>query len=166
MKLIWLKGVKEPTAQMSQTMNGCCVEKINREVKLVLWKSWQTVLFQEDICLLALVAWSKGKLDRFNEGRYCKTDNRNIDTVVNCSAHQWVVLLDTLFSLKKIFIGKNVKNINFFFFILLHWFLYQLINLPEVNKGLHLAKCITRCQMCRTVIVVLISKLIFQICSL
>lgn len=128
---------------MSQTMNGCCVEKINREVKLVLWKTWQTALFQEDICLLALVAWSKGKLDRFNEGRYCKTDNRNIDTVVNCSAHQWVVLLDTFFSLKKIFIGRDVKNINIL--LLFHWFLYQLINLPEINKGLHLAKCVIRC---------------------
>lgn len=127
---------------MSQTMNGCCVEKINREVKLVLWKSWQTALFQEDICLLALVAWSEGKLDRFNEGRYRKTDNRNIDTVVNCSAHQWVVLLDTLFSLKKKLIGRDVKNINIL--LLFHWFLYQLINLPEVNKGLHLAKCIIR----------------------
>lgn len=103
MKLIWLKGVKEPTAKCHKQWMAAVLKKINREVKLVLWKTWQTALFQEDICLLALVAWSKGKLDRFNEGRYCKTDNRNIDTVVNCSAHQWVELLDTFFILKKIY---------------------------------------------------------------
>lgn len=39
-----------------------------------------------------------------------KTDNRNIDAVVNCSAHQQVQLLDTFFSLKKIFIGKDIKG--------------------------------------------------------
>lgn len=127
---------------MSQTMNGCSVGKINREVKLVLWKTWQTALFQEDICLLALVAWSKGKLDRFNEGRYCKTDNRNIDTVVNCSAHQWVELLDTFFSLKKYLWVEMSKILTFFYFF--HWLLYQLIYFPEVNEGFHLANSIIR----------------------
>lgn len=103
---------------MSQTMNGRSVEKINRKVKLVLWKTWQTALFQEDICLLALVAWSKGKLDRFNEGRYRKTDNRNIDTVVNRSAHQWVELLDTFFSLKKYLWVEMSKILTFFYFFI------------------------------------------------
>lgn len=120
MKLIWLKGVKELTAKCHKQWMAALLRK---SIGRLSWSCERlgrpkTALFQEEICLLALVAWSKGKLDRFNERRYCKTDNRNIDAVENCSAHQWLERLDTSFSLKKYLWVKMSKILTFFYFFI------------------------------------------------
>lgn len=64
MKLIWLKGVKEPTGECHKQWMVAAWRKINdrgwSQTRVLLGS---VTLFLEKSCLLALVVWSKGKLE-------------------------------------------------------------------------------------------------------
>lgn len=80
MKLIWLTGVKEPTGECHKQWMVTAWRKINdrgwSQSRVLLGS---VTLFLGKSCLLALVVWSKGELDRFNDGGYDKDDSWNKD---------------------------------------------------------------------------------------
>ena len=108
MKLIWLKGVKEPTGECHKQWMVTAWRKINdrgwSQSRVLLGN---VTLFLEKSCLLALVVWSKGKLDRFNEGGYNKSDSWNIDIAAK---NVWLDCRWQLYALFEIYFNLLLGN--------------------------------------------------------